>query len=91
MVYANPFFVQVGPKNSNFRGFTNFFQNYSIEHNLLILIESPIIFHWKSAKNSKVAVVLETKSGPDLVQCCEKIKKLSLSVGFFHILHEEYI
>ena len=82
MVHADLFFVQILPQNSSFRGLTKFSQNYTVA-TLLILIESPNILHWKSARNSKVDVVLGTKFGPDLVQCCEKIKKLALSIDIF--------
>ena len=35
---------------------------------------------------------LRAKFGPNYVQCCEKkVKKLTLSIGFSHILHGEYI
>ena len=47
MVYIDPFFVQIRPKNSNFRGCTNFFSDL-LQHSLLILIESFNIFNWKS-------------------------------------------
>ena len=36
-------------------------------------------------------MVLGAKFGPNQVQCCEKTKKQALTMGFFHILHEEYI
>ena len=38
-----------------------------------------------------MCVVLGAKLEPNLVQCYEKTKKLALSIGFFHILYEEYI
>ena len=37
-----------------------------MQHKLLIFIESPNIFHWKSVKKSKMGVVLRAKSGPML-------------------------
>ena len=36
-----------------------------MQHKLLILIESPNIFHWKSAIKSKVDVVFGGKFGPN--------------------------
>ena len=58
---------------------------------LLILTESPNKFHEKSTKRKKVGVVSGAKFEPNWVQCCEKTKKLAYSIGFFHILNEEYI
>ena len=61
----DPFLVETGPKKQFLRGFTNFFfRTTGMQHKLLILFESPIIFHWKSAEKSKVGVVFGTKSGP---------------------------
>ena len=34
---------------------------------------------------------LGTKFGPNEVQWVEKVKKLSLPIGFFHLLHRESI
>ena len=60
--------MQLGPKIAIFRGFINFFHDYwiLIESMLLILIESPNIFHWKSARKRGVRVVLGAKGGPML-------------------------
>ena len=55
---------------------------------LLILIVSPNIFHWKSAKESKVGVVFGAKCGPNVLK---KNKGTGISMVFFHILHEVYI
>ena len=80
-----PFLFKLSPKKPFLRGFTNFFfRTLGLQHKLLIWIVSPNIFHWKSAKKSKVAVVFG-------VQCCEKNKETGISMGFFHILHEVYI
>ena len=61
-----PFFVKIGPKKQFFQGFVNFFFRTSgLQHQLLILIESPNIFNWKSAKEMKVGVVFGAKFGPN--------------------------
>ena len=61
-----PFRCKLGPKKQFLRGFTNLFlfKTAGLQHKLLILIVSPYIFHWKSAKNSKVGVVFGAKFGP---------------------------
>ena len=64
VAHTNPFFVQVAPKKSNFERFYQFFRTTGFQLKLLMLIESPNIFHWKSAKQNKVGVVLGTKFGP---------------------------
>ena len=61
-----PFFVQIGPKKTIFKRFYQlFFRTNGFQHKLLILIESPSKFNWKSAKKSKVGVVFEIKFGPN--------------------------
>ena len=68
MAHADPFVVQIGPQKAIFRGFTNFFffRITGLQNKLLIIIESPNIFHWKSTKKrKKVGVVLGTKCGPN--------------------------
>ena len=49
------FFVcKLGPRKAIFRGFTKFiFKTTGLQLKLLILIESPNTFHWKSAKKKK--------------------------------------
>ena len=74
-----------------FRG-QKFFRIIGVQLKLLILIESPNIFHWKPAKKIKMGVVLEENLGQirsNVVK--KKVKKLALSIGFSHILHREYI
>ena len=66
MTHNDPFFVQIGPKKTIFKWFYQlFFRTNRLQHKLLILIESPIIFHWKSAKRSRVGVVFGAKFGPN--------------------------
>ena len=48
-----PFLSKLVAKKQFFRGLTNFFHNYWIVTQLLILIKSPNIFDWKSAKQGK--------------------------------------
>ena len=43
------FFVEIGPKTI----YQIIFRTTGLQHKLLILIESPDIFHWKSAKKGK--------------------------------------
>ena len=43
------------------------------------------------SKKSKVGVVFGTKVGSNLVQYCEKRKKLVFQWGVFDILHDVYI
>ena len=58
---------------------------------LLILIESPNIFHWKSAKRKKTKWVGVLRQNLGQRVPMKKVKKLALSIGFSHILHVEYI
>ena len=79
--------MQVGPKNSNFQRFYEFFfffRTTELQLKLLIIIKSPNVFHWKSIKK---------QSGCGLTSkiWAKKVKKLALSIVFFHILHGEYI
>ena len=61
-----PFSVQIGSKKTIFKRFYQlFFRTAGLQHKLLILIVSPNIFHWKSAKESKVGVVFGAKFGPN--------------------------
>ena len=54
MGHADPFVVQIGAQKLIFRGFTFFFfRATGLQQKLLTLIESPNIFHWKSAKKGK--------------------------------------
>ena len=75
-----PIFAQVWAKNG-----------FKFQSKLLILIESPKIFHCKPAKKFKVGVVLGQNLGQIRYNVVKKIKKQALSIGLFHILHEEYL
>ena len=77
VAHNDPYFVQIDlKKKKNFRRFYQlFFKTNGLLHKLLTLIKSPNIFHWKSAKKSKVGVVFGAKFGPNYAQC-EKTKKL---------------
>ena len=63
-----PLFAQIGTKKQLLRGFTNcFFINAGLKHKLLILVESPNIIFWKTAKKCKFIVVfgkIWAKLGP---------------------------
>ena len=51
VAHNDPFYVQIGPQKTIFQRFyQHFFRTNGLQHKLLILIESPNIFHWKSAK-----------------------------------------
>ena len=64
MICFSYFYQKLSPKTLISRGFTNFFQKYwTVQHKLLILIESPNIFHWKLEKRKKVGVVLGQNLG----------------------------
>ena len=66
VAHNNPFSVQIGSKETIFKRFYQlFFRTAGLQHKLLILIVSPNIFHWKSAKESKVGVVFGAKFGPN--------------------------
>ena len=62
VAHAAPFLHKLDPKVAIFRGFINFFQNFwiLIESILLILIESPYVFNYGNQlqKEIKVGVVL---------------------------------
>ena len=59
MAGTGPLFVQVGPpKIAISRGFTTYFKTTGLQLKLLVLIESPNIFHGKTKKKNKVGVVM---------------------------------
>ena len=52
---------------------------------------SPYYQEWKTAKKMKVGVVLRQNLGQISLNVVKKVKKLALSLGFFHILLGEYL
>ena len=65
---GTPFLYNLGQKLETFRGFSNFFFRIAgFQLKLLILIESPNIFHWKPAKKIKVGWSLD-KIRPNVVK-----------------------
>ena len=90
---GTPFLHKLGQKIVIFKGFSNFFSELptGFQLKLLILIESPKIFHWKPAKKNWSGCGLGVKFGPKLAQYCEKIKKQELWIGLFYIWHGEYL
>ena len=61
-----PFLCRLGPEKTIFKWFYQlFFITAELQRPLLILIESPNIFHGKSAKKRKVGVVLGKTLGPN--------------------------
>ena len=89
MAYGDPIFAhKLGQKMVIFRGFSRteyiiFFRTTGFQLKLLILIESPNIFHWKPGKKIKVGVVLGQNLGQVTSNAVEKIKKRALSIVFF--------
>ena len=66
VAHNSPFSVQIESKKTIFKRFYQlFFRTAGLQHKLLILIVSPNIFYWKSAKKSKVGVVFGAKFGPN--------------------------
>ena len=66
VAHNDPFSVQIRSKKTNFKRFYQlFFRSAWLQHKLLKLIVSCNIFHWKSAKKSKVVVVFAEKFGPN--------------------------
>ena len=64
-----PFLRKLGPKIAILRGFTIFFRTTGLQHKILKLIESPNIFHWKSAKEQRECGLrgkIRAKLGPML-------------------------
>ena len=57
VIHNDLFFVEVDPKMAIFKGFISFFRTTRLQLNVLILIESPNILHWKPANKNKVGVV----------------------------------
>ena len=58
--------MQITPKETIFeRFYQRFLRTAALQSKLLILIESPNIFHWKSAKKSEVGVVFGAKFVPN--------------------------
>ena len=89
MVHGDPNFAQVGQKMV-LEVLATFFSEL-LDSYLLILIESPNIFHWKSAKKIKVGVALGQNLGQIRSNVVQKVKERVLLIGFFHMLHREYL
>ena len=49
------------------------------------------MFHWKPAKKIKVGVILGQNLGQIRSNVVQKVKEQALSIGFFHMLHREYL
>ena len=61
----NDLFVEIESKKTFKRFYQLFFRTAGLQQKLLILIVSPNIFHWKSAKESNVGMVFGAKCGPN--------------------------
>ena len=84
VAHDDPFSVQIGSKKTIFERFYQlFFRTPGLQHKLLIWIVSPNIFHWKSARKSKVGVVFG-------VQCCKKKQRNWYFNGVFFIFCMRY-
>ena len=68
-----------------------FFRTTGFQLKLLILIESPSIFHGNPAKKTKVGMVLGQNLDQFRSNIVKKVKKLALLISVFNILHVEYI
>ena len=44
----------------------------------------------ETSKKNQIGCGLGAKFGPNYVQCCEKVKKQAISLGFFHVLLGDY-
>ena len=75
-----PFLHKLGPKMVIFRSFNN-----------LILNESPNIFQCKPAKKQSSCSRGKNFLGQIRSNVVKKVKKVALSIDFFHILHVEYL
>ena len=85
-----PLFSEFGHKNDNFYRFhQNILRTTGLQLKLLMLIESPNIFHWKPEK--KMGVILVKNLGQISSNVVKKVKNLALSISFSHMLHREYI
>ena len=92
VAHGNPFFVQVGPKNSNFEIFQQkFSRTTGFQLKFLILIELSNIFNWEPAKKTRVGVVLGQNLGQIRSNVVKKVKKQALPLHLFHILLGEYL
>ena len=81
---GTPFLHKLGQTIVIFRGFSNFFfRTIVFLLKLLILIESPNIFHNKPAKKIKVDVASGQNLGKIRSNIMKKLKKWALSIGFF--------
>ena len=86
-----PFLCKLNTRQQFYRGFTNFFRTTGLQHKLLILIEPPGIFHWKSTKKGKWVWSLGQNVGQSRFNVVKKQRDWHFNRVFFHILHEVYI
>ena len=79
------FLCKLGPKKQFLRGFTHFFSEllHCNTSYYLILIVSPNIFHWKSAKKTKVGVVFVGQNLGQIKSNVVKKNKLVFQWFFF--------
>ena len=76
VAHGDPIIVEVQPKNGNFQMLQHiFFRTTESQLQLLTLIESSNIFHWKRAKRPKVGVVLRQNLGQIRSIVVKKVKK----------------
>ena len=68
VAHNDPFLVQIGSNKTILKRFYQlYFRTTGLQNKLLILIESPNIFHCKSAKKGQVGEVFGAKFGPDMI------------------------
>ena len=68
-----------------------FFRTTRFQLNFLKLIEFPNILHWKSDKNSNWVWSWSKIWAKLCPLLWKKVKKQTISLGFFHILLEDYL
>ena len=90
MAHNDPFLFKSGSKKQSLEVLPIFFfRTTGLQHKLLTLLESPNIFHWKSAEKGEWVRSLGQNLGQirsNIVK--NKTKKLSFHSGLFLIMHE---
>ena len=79
------FFCKVGPKSKLLEILPHFFffRTTGLQHKLLILIESPNIFHWKSAKKESGCSLFGAKFGQIRYNVVKKQRNWHFNRVFF--------
>ena len=83
VAHGDPIFAQVGQKNGNFQRFLATTGTTGFQLRLLMLSESPNIFHQKPGRRNQIGCSLGAKFGPNQAQCCGKSKEMGIINSFF--------